>query len=54
MEVLADVTRMLNREYGIAHATLQPEPAHARQAALVGCSLDTPEGPAACLVAFED
>lgn len=48
MTALAD---MLREEFGIAHVTLQPEPAHAPRNTWDRCSIDAPEGRAACLTA---
>jgi len=42
------LTGLLAERFGIAHVTLQPEPANARPVGFAGCSLDTEEGRAAC------
>ena len=47
-DVLVELARMLRERFGIAHVTLQPEDEH-REGWLKDCSLDTPEGRAACL-----
>ena len=46
--VLDDVTNLLRDHFGIAHVTLQPEEPHTLPGAFRGCSLDSPEGRAAC------
>jgi len=48
--VLEESTGLLRERFGIAHATLQPEEPHDAGEAFRGCTLDTPEGPAACRV----
>jgi cobalt-zinc-cadmium efflux system protein len=46
-------TVLLRDRFGIAHATLQPERASSANAdPFTGCTLDTPEGRAACLTAL--
>ncbi len=50
-DLLADLVRLLRADFGIAHVTLQPEEQLTRADPYRGCSLDTPEGRAACLVA---
>ena len=49
--VLLDLSTLLRERYGIAHVTLQPEQAASLPDAFRGCTFDTPEGVAACLVA---
>ena len=49
IDVLTDLTQLLRERFGIAHVTLQPEPARAGMAGSLGCSLDSPEGLAICL-----
>lgn len=51
-DVLATTTAVLRDRFGIAHVTLQPEEPHPHDDAFRGCSLDTPEGHAACSVAI--
>ncbi|MDI3339926.1 MAG: cation diffusion facilitator family transporter [Sphaerobacter sp.] len=46
--VLLDLAALLRERFGIAHVTLQPEEPHRLPAAFRGCSLDSPEGLAAC------
>jgi hypothetical protein len=53
IDVLDDEMKMLNGKYGIAHVTLQPEPFSVQQSEPVGCSFETPEGRAACLIALD-
>jgi len=48
-EILTELTRLLRERFGIAHVTLQPEPARAKRAESLGCSFDSPEGQAICL-----
>lgn len=48
-EVLEASAALLRDEFGIAHATLQPEGPHGGPSTFHGCSLDTPEGRDACL-----
>jgi cobalt-zinc-cadmium efflux system protein len=50
-DVLGDSTRLLRERFGIAHVTLQPEPAGNGGRPFDGCSLDTPEGQEACCMA---
>jgi len=50
-DLLTDLVRLLRTDFGIAHITLQPEEHLTRTDPYRGCSLDTPEGRAACLVA---
>jgi cobalt-zinc-cadmium efflux system protein len=45
-DILVDLGGVLRRRFGIAHLTLQPEPAGA--APFSGCTLETPEGLAIC------
>lgn len=47
-ELLSELSDLLNDEFGIAHVTLQPEPHVADLDPRSVCSLDTPEGRAAC------
>jgi cobalt-zinc-cadmium efflux system protein len=42
---------MLREQFGIAHATLQPEPPRSASATWDRCSIDAPEGRAACVTA---
>jgi cobalt-zinc-cadmium efflux system protein len=42
---------MLREQFGIAHATLQPEPPRSGSETWDRCSIDAPEGRAACLTA---
>jgi cobalt-zinc-cadmium efflux system protein len=42
---------MLREQFGIAHATLQPEPPRSGSKTWDRCSIDAPEGRAACLTA---
>jgi hypothetical protein len=42
---------MLREQFGIAHATLQPELPRSRGSSWDRCSIDAPEGRAACLTA---
>ena len=51
-DVLLDLTARLRDGFGIAHVTLQPEEPHGGSDPFRGCSLDTPEGRAACLVSL--
>jgi hypothetical protein len=44
---------MLREQFGIAHATLQPESPRSGSATRDRCSIDAPEGRAACLTATE-
>ncbi len=48
-DVLDDLAGLLREQFGIAHVTLQPEARHTGTGA-IECSLDTPEGRAACRV----
>lgn len=49
-EALNQMHELLREQFGISHATFQPED-HATHASLFqGCSLDTPEGRSACMV----
>ena len=50
-ETLVALTTLLRDRFGIAHATLQPEEPQRLPDAFRGCSLDSPEGRAACRVA---
>lgn len=47
-DVLLELSALLGERFGIAHITLQPEEPHALPDAFRGCSIDTPEGRAAC------
>lgn len=47
-DVLREVTSLLRGRFGIAHVTLQPEEPSDEDDPFRGCSLDTPEGRAAC------
>jgi cobalt-zinc-cadmium efflux system protein len=48
---MTSLARMLREQFGIAHVTLQPEAPHPPEAAWDRCSIDAPEGRAACLTA---
>jgi cobalt-zinc-cadmium efflux system protein len=48
--ILPELAALLRERFGIAHVTLQPEQ-HGGAAPFDGCSLDSPEGRRACLVA---
>jgi cobalt-zinc-cadmium efflux system protein len=50
-ETLVALTTLLRDRFGILHATLQPEEPRRLPDAFRGCSLDSPEGRAACRVA---
>ena len=47
-DVLCEVNELLRDRFGIAHVTLQPEDPSDVDDPFRGCSLDTPEGRAAC------
>lgn len=47
-KMLTDLTDMLRAEFGIGHATLQPEPLVPGVDPFAGCTLETPEGLAIC------
>lgn len=49
-DLLVELTALLRDRFGIAHVTLQPEAPHEPAGAFRGCSLDSPEGRAACCV----
>lgn len=49
-DTLVDLCDTLREQFGIAHVTLQPEEPHPASGDFRGCSLDSPEGHAACLV----
>lgn len=49
--VLVELTDVLRDRFGIAHVTLQPETSALHTDTFRGCSLDSPEGRAACRVA---
>ncbi|MCC6312723.1 MAG: cation transporter [Thermomicrobiales bacterium] len=51
-EALTELNRRL-RPFGIVHATLQPEPASDIADPFRGCTLDSPEGRAACRASHE-
>jgi cobalt-zinc-cadmium efflux system protein len=48
---MTSLAAMLRERFGIAHVTLQPEAPHAAGASWDRCSIDAPEGRAACLTA---
>src|SRR5215211_4906745 len=50
---MTTLSTMLREQFGIAHATLQPEPPRSASASSTWdrCSIDAPEGRAACLTA---
>ncbi len=48
---MATLATMLREKFGIAHVTLQPEPPRASRQDWDRCSIDAPEGRAACLTA---
>ena len=50
MPVLGALAALLRERFGIAHATLQPEPAGVSDDPYRGCMLETPAGRRACLV----
>ncbi len=50
LPVLRETTTLLRERFGIAHATLQPEPAGDTDDPYRGCTLETPVGRQACLV----
>ena len=45
------LAQVLRDRFAIAHVTLQPEPPHGPDARRDICSIDAPEGRAACLTA---
>ena len=47
---LLDLSTRLREQFGIVHVTLQPEQADRLPETFRGCSLDSPEGRAACIV----
>ena len=47
-EVLLDLSTLLREQFGIAHVTLQPEEPERLPDSFRGCSLDSPDGRAAC------
>ncbi len=49
--MLGELTGLLRGEFGIAHVTLQPEEPNGAWDVDPGCSIDTPEGRAACRTA---
>lgn len=49
-EVLLEMSTRLREEFGIAHVTLQPEESARLPDSFRGCSLDSPEGIAACQI----
>jgi cobalt-zinc-cadmium efflux system protein len=51
--VLVEVSDLLRHRFGIAHVTLQPEEPHTAPGAFRGCSLDSPEGIAACRIPLQ-
>ncbi len=48
---MTTLATMLREKFGIAHVTLQPEPPRAARGNWDRCSIDAPEGRAACLTA---
>ena len=48
--ILEESAALLRERFAIAHVTLQPEEPHLLSDAFRGCSLDSPEGLAACRV----
>jgi cobalt-zinc-cadmium efflux system protein len=48
---MISLSRMLREQFGIAHVTLQPEAPHPPGESWDRCSIDAPEGRAACLTA---
>ncbi|HET9658774.1 MAG TPA: cation diffusion facilitator family transporter [Thermomicrobiales bacterium] len=48
-DILAEATHQLNENFGIVHATLQPEEYHPDRTGDRGCSLDTDEGLEICV-----
>jgi cobalt-zinc-cadmium efflux system protein len=48
---MKSLATMLREQFGIAHATLQPEPPQSGSGTWDRCSIDAPEGRAACLTA---
>ncbi|HEV2108421.1 MAG TPA: cation diffusion facilitator family transporter [Thermomicrobiales bacterium] len=49
-DILVDLSQLLRDRFDIAHVTLQPEEPHAAGGTYRGCSLDSPEGLAACCI----
>lgn len=49
-DVLLDLSAVLQERFGISHVTLQPEDAASLPDSFRGCSIDSPEGLAACQV----
>ncbi|MGI8643685.1 MAG: cation diffusion facilitator family transporter, partial [Thermomicrobiales bacterium] len=49
-DTLVNLCDVLRERFAIAHVTLQPEEPHSSHGEYRGCSLDSPEGQAACLV----
>jgi cobalt-zinc-cadmium efflux system protein len=49
-DMLIEISTRLRERFGIVHVTLQPERASDLPEAFRGCSLDSPEGRAACMV----
>jgi cobalt-zinc-cadmium efflux system protein len=49
--ILLDLADLLRVRFGIVHVTLQPEETLVLPEAFRGCSLDSPDGLAACRVA---
>jgi cobalt-zinc-cadmium efflux system protein len=50
-ETMDDLATTLRDRFGIAHVTLQPEPPHSAAKSWERCSIDAPEGRAACRTA---
>jgi cobalt-zinc-cadmium efflux system protein len=48
--VLLELSYLLAERFGILHSTLQPEQPETLPDAFRGCSIETPEGRAACRV----
>ena len=53
-DVLLEMSTRLREEFGIAHVTLQPEEPARLPDSFRGCSLDSPEGIAACHMQFSN
>lgn len=51
-DMLLDLSTRLREQFGIAHVTLQPEEPARLPDSFRGCSLDSPEGRAACRVSI--
>ncbi len=53
-EILLDLAKRLRERFGITHITVQPEEPNRLPESFRGCSIDSPEGLAACRVALQD